>query len=85
MSSGSTVFKHVRRSVYVVICYSETDFFLSFPVESMLYKCSNEITPHVGAIVDLCLEYLCYDPNYNYDDDEEDEDEDMDMDDEEVS
>ena len=51
----------------------------------MLYKCSNEITPHVGAIVDLCLEYLCYDPNYNYDDDEEDEDEDMDMDDEEVS
>lgn len=32
-------------------------------------------------ITNICLRYLCYDPNYNYDDDdEEDEDVSMDMD-----
>ena len=31
-------------------------------------KCGSEISPHIPAIVELCLEYLTYDPNYNYDD-----------------
>ena len=46
----------------------------------MVYKCGMEITPHIPVIVQLCLEYLCYDPNYNYDEDEENGD-DMDVDD----
>ena len=47
--------------------------------ESMVYKCGNEITPHIPVIVRLCLEYLCYDPNYNYDDDDAGEDNGNDM------
>ena len=35
----------------------------------MVYKCGEQITPHIPVIVQLCLDYLCYDPNYNYDDD----------------
>lgn len=35
----------------------------------MVLKCPKEIKPHVEDIMNLCLEYICYDPNYNYDDD----------------
>ena len=34
----------------------------------MVSKCGSEISGHIPAIVDLCLEYITYDPNYNYDD-----------------
>ena len=37
--------------------------------ENMMYKCGKEITPYVTDITQLCLEYICYDPNYNYDND----------------
>ena len=48
----------------------------------MVYKCGVEITPHIPVIMQLCLEYLCYDPNYNYDDDDgEDNGDGMDVDD----
>ena len=47
----------------------------------MVYKCGKEITPHIPAIIKLCLSHICYDPNYNYDDAEEDEDMDCDGDD----
>ena len=46
--------------------------------EAMVSKCGSEISPHIPAIVELCLEYLTYDPNYNYDDGE---DSDMECDD----
>ena len=42
-------------------------------------KCGSEIAPHIPAIVELCLEYLTYDPNYNY---EDGDDSDMECDDE---
>ena len=44
----------------------------------MMYKCGKEITPHVPAITILCLDYICYDPNYNYDNDMDGNDEDND-------
>ena len=47
----------------------------------MVYKCGNEITPHLPKIIDLCLRYIQYDPNYNYDDAEDDEE--MELDDDE--
>ena len=34
-------------------------------------------------IIELCLQYICYDPNYNYESDEEDDAMDADADDEE--
>jgi cullin-associated NEDD8-dissociated protein 1 len=42
--------------------------------ENMMYKCGKEITLHVPAITDICLDYICYDPNYNYDNDEDNSD-----------
>ena len=49
--------------------------------ESMVYKCGKEITPHVASITNLCLEYICYDPNYNYEEDADEDMDDMDCDD----
>jgi cullin-associated NEDD8-dissociated protein 1 len=43
-----------------------------------MYKCGKEITAHVPAITDLCLDYICYDPNYNYDNDVDGNDQDND-------
>ena len=34
-------------------------------------------------IIQLCLQYICYDPNYNYDSDEDDDAMDADEDEEE--
>ena len=44
----------------------------------MMYKCGKEITPYVADITKLCLEYICYDPNYNYDNDIDGSDQDDD-------
>ena len=40
----------------------------------MVYKCGKEIGPYIPDITKLCLEYICYDPNYNYDENEDEED-----------
>ena len=44
----------------------------------MVYKCGKEITPHLPTILDLCLKYIFYDPNYNYDDGDDDDEMDCD-------
>ena len=33
----------------------------------MVSKCGSEISNHIPAFVDLCLEYITYDPKYDYD------------------
>lgn len=49
----------------------------------MVYKCGNEITPHIPAITKLCLQYICHDPNYNYEEEADGaDDEEMECDDE---
>jgi len=48
--------------------------------ESMVYKCGKEVTPHLGSITQLCLDYICYDPNYNYEEDEDEDGDDDEMD-----
>jgi hypothetical protein len=30
--------------------------------------------PHLNGLMDMCLQYVTYDPNYNYDDDEDEVD-----------
>ncbi len=40
------------------------------------------MSPHIQAIIKLCLKYIIYDPNYNYDADD-DEDDSMDIEDRE--
>lgn len=42
--------------------------------ESLVWRCPKEIPPHLNAIIDLCLNFIKYDPNF---DDEEEEDDQM--------
>ena len=49
--------------------------------ESFIRKCAKQMTPHIGIVISICLEYLCYDPNYNYDDDDEKNGDSMEMED----
>lgn len=40
-----------------------------------IFHCNANICQNfMFQIVKICLEYLCYDPNYNYDDDDEADD-----------
>lgn len=46
--------------------------------DAFLRKAPKEITPFVPQISEICLKYLCHDPNYNYDDGEDDEEMELD-------
>lgn len=48
---------------------------MSNPVTHSVFvpRCPKEVYPHVPTIINICLKYLTYDPNYNYDDEDEDE------------
>nr|CAG4651567.1 EOG090X00HY [Triops cancriformis] len=41
-------------------------------LKAFIERCHKEMAPHVPTIVSLCLEFVCYDPNYNYEDEEDD-------------
>lgn len=43
-----------------------------------MLRCPTEITPNINTIIELCLVYLKYDPNYNNDAEEDDEEMDED-------
>lgn len=49
--------------------------------ESFVRRCPKEITPYIQPMIELCLKYLQYDPNYNYDDDDDDDEMEMDNED----
>jgi len=40
--------------------------------ESFILRAPKEISPYMSQIIELCLNFLSYDPNYNYDEDEDD-------------
>ena len=46
--------------------------------ESFVRRCPKEIAVYIKEIMDLCLKYISYDPNYNYDDESDDVEENMD-------
>jgi cullin-associated NEDD8-dissociated protein 1 len=41
--------------------------------ESFVRRCPKEITSYIKEIMNLCLKFISYDPNYNYDDEEDNE------------
>jgi len=82
--AGHRFGEHVERVMPLVMQYArgeddELKEHVLQACEAMVSKCGSEISPHIPAIVALCLEYLTYDPNYNYDDGD---DSDMECDDE---
>lgn len=80
--AGHRFGEHLERVMPLVVEYCAVDDdelreYCLQAFESFVRRCPKEITPHVNTIIEICLQYLCYDPNYNYDDDDEDS---MDMD-----
>ncbi|RHZ77030.1 hypothetical protein Glove_186g52 [Diversispora epigaea] len=51
-------------------------------LESFVLRCPTEITPNIDDIINICLVYLKYDPNYANDEMEDDGDAEMDEDEE---
>ena len=49
--------------------------------ESFVRRCPKEISKYIKQIIELCLKFITYDPNYNYDDENEtDQDDSMEFD-----
>ncbi|KAM3878341.1 cullin-associated NEDD8-dissociated protein 2 [Diretmus argenteus] len=49
--------------------------------EAFIRRCPKEMSPHVATVIQLCLKFMTFDPNYNYDNNEEDEEDSMDTED----
>ncbi|GIY90141.1 cullin-associated NEDD8-dissociated protein 1 [Caerostris darwini] len=82
--AGHRFGEHLERVMPIIVqyCAVEDDELREYCLhafESFIRRCPKEISPHVSTIVKLCLEYLCYDPNYNYDDDDEEDEDGMDV------
>ncbi|KAF5283424.1 hypothetical protein FQA39_LY04800 [Lamprigera yunnana] len=73
--SGHRFGEHIERFVPVILRYSYEDDdeireFCLQAFEAFVQWCPKEVTPHLPAIIKLCLKYMTYDPNYNYDEDD---------------
>lgn len=83
--SGRRIGEYLEKIIPVIVEFSKHDGEDELretciqALESFVCKCPKEITQYVGQVIDLCLEFLCYDPNYNYGD-EDDDDDDVSMD-----
>ncbi|CAH1272693.1 CAND1 [Branchiostoma lanceolatum] len=77
-AAGHRVGEHLERIIPLIVkfCQVEDDDELREyciqAFESFVRRCPKEVSPHVPTIIALCLQYICYDPNYNYESDEED-------------
>uniref|UniRef100_A0A672QHV5 Cullin-associated NEDD8-dissociated protein 1-like n=1 Tax=Sinocyclocheilus grahami TaxID=75366 RepID=A0A672QHV5_SINGR len=84
---GHRIGEHLQKIVPMVVkfCNVEDDELREFcfqAFEAFVSRCPKEMSPHIQAIIKLCLKYIIYDPNYNYDADD-DEDDSMDTEDRE--
>ncbi|KAH0549044.1 cullin-associated NEDD8-dissociated protein 1 [Cotesia glomerata] len=76
--AGHRFGEQIERVMPLIVQYSNEDDdelreYCLQAFESFVYRCPKEITPHINKIIEICLKYLTYDPNYNYDDDVNDE------------
>ncbi|KAK2158819.1 hypothetical protein LSH36_163g01004 [Paralvinella palmiformis] len=86
--AGHRIGEHLERIIPRIIkfCHVEDDELREYCLqafESFVRKCPKEITPHIDPIINLCLEYITYDPNYNYGDEDDDDEMETEEDDEE--
>lgn len=66
---------HIDRVMQLLNQYSQRDDdelreFCLQACEAFVQRCPEAIKPHIPSIVDLCLKYITYDPNYNYEADD---------------
>ncbi|XP_053576746.1 cullin-associated NEDD8-dissociated protein 1 [Bombina bombina] len=76
--AGHRIGPHLERIVPLVVgfCKVEDDELQEQcfqALESFIRRCPKEISSYVPTVIELCLKYIAYDPNYNYDSEEEDE------------
>ena len=72
--AGHRFGEQIERVMPLIVQYSSEDDdelreYCLQAFASFVYRCPKEITPHINKIIDICLVYITYDPNYNYDDD----------------
>lgn len=72
--AGHRFGEQIERVMPLIVKYSHEDDdelreYCLQAFESFVYRCPKEITPHINKIIETCLLYITYDPNYNYDDD----------------
>ncbi|CAK9808310.1 Cullin-associated NEDD8-dissociated protein 1 [Anthophora quadrimaculata] len=72
--AGHRFGEQIERVMPLIVQYSNEDDdelreYCLQAFESFVYRCPKEITPHINKIIEICLVYITYDPNYNYDDD----------------
>uniref|UniRef100_A0A0K8UC02 Cullin-associated NEDD8-dissociated protein 1 n=3 Tax=Bactrocera latifrons TaxID=174628 RepID=A0A0K8UC02_BACLA len=73
--SGPRLCSHVNTAIKHLERYSQCDDdevheFCLQAFEAFVYRCQDAVAPHVSMILDICLQYLSYDPNYNYESDD---------------
>ncbi|XP_044156534.1 cullin-associated NEDD8-dissociated protein 1-like isoform X1 [Bufo gargarizans] len=78
LQAGHRLGPHLERIVPLVVgfCKVEDDEMQEQcfqALDSFIRRCPKEISPYVPTVLDLCLKYIAYDPNYNYDSEEEEE------------
>ena len=72
--AGHRVGENLQQIIPLVVyfCQCDDEELVEYSLqafESFVRRCPKEIAPHVRQIMDMCLKYISYDPNYNYDDD----------------
>ncbi|XP_065344068.1 cullin-associated NEDD8-dissociated protein 1 isoform X2 [Cloeon dipterum] len=85
--AGHRFGEYVEQMVPLIAKYSREDDdelreFCMQAFEAFVQRCPKEISPHIPLIVNLCLEYITYDPNYNYEEEPLDDDNAMETEDE---
>ncbi|XP_015747663.1 PREDICTED: cullin-associated NEDD8-dissociated protein 1-like, partial [Acropora digitifera] len=77
--AGHRVGEHLQRIMPMIVQYSKVENddelreYCIQAFESFVCRCPKEVTPYIPTITELCLGFICYDPNYNYGSDDEDE------------
>ncbi|KAL5015536.1 hypothetical protein ScPMuIL_009806 [Solemya velum] len=74
--AGHRFGEHMEKIVPLIVgfCREDDDELREYCLqafESFNRRCPKEISPFVTEIINICLKYICYDPNYNYDDDDD--------------
>ncbi|KAH8244135.1 cullin-associated NEDD8-dissociated protein 1 [Drosophila bipectinata] len=75
--AGHRLCNHIDRSMLLLSQYSQRDDdelreFCLQACEAFVMRCPDAINPHIPMILELCLKYITYDPNYNYETDDGD-------------
>lgn len=84
--AGHRVGENLQHIIPLVVfyCQSQDEELVEYSLqafEAFVRRCPKEISAYVKEILELCLKFISYDPNYNYDDEDGEAEDGMDADD----